>query len=373
MTMATPKRVIVLGATGSIGASCCDILKRHPDRYVPVLFSAHSNGEKLAELSASFGSVPSILVSRDGEETLHHRIADTDADIVVNGIAGSPGLRFSRTSLESGKDLALANKETIVMAGPLIRDIARKNGKRILPVDSEHAAVFSLIEAHGKNAVSEVILTASGGPFRTWERERIYNATVEQALNHPTWSMGSKITIDSASMANKGLELIEAVRLFDLDPDTVSVVIHPQSLVHSMIRLTDGVLYAQISKPDMRHPIHAALEWPETLSNHLEPFSFSEPGILEFYPPRTDAFPLLDLARQAVRSGGYSTIAYNAANECAVAAFLARTIPFGALAEVTAKVLEQDWSGNPVSIDDVIDTDTRVRRVADSILKGWHT
>lgn len=369
--MSSPKRVIVLGATGSIGTSCCDILKGHPDRYVPVLLSAYSNERKLAELSASFNNVPSLLISRDGEEALHRMITDTDADIVVNGIAGSPGLRFSRTALESGKDLALANKETIVMAGPLIRDIARKKDRKILPVDSEHAAVFSLLEAHGTTAVSEVILTASGGPFRTWDRERIYNATVEQALNHPTWSMGSKITIDSASMANKGLELIEAVRLFDLEPDTVSVVIHPQSLVHSMIRMTDGVLYAQISKPDMRHPIHAALEWPETLPNHLEPFSFSEPRTLEFYPPRADAFPLLDLARRAVQSGGSYTIAYNAANECAVAAFLSRRIPFGALAEITAEVLARDWSGNPGSIDDVIEADTRVRQAADSILKGW--
>ncbi len=371
--MPTPKRVIVLGATGSIGASCCNILEQHPDRFVPVLLSAHSNRQKLAELSASFGAVPAVLVSRDGEEMLHHQIAETDADIVVNGIAGSPGLRFSRTALESGKDLALANKETIVMAGPLIRDIARKNGKAILPVDSEHAAVFSLLEAYGNNVLSEVILTASGGPFRTWNREDIYNATVEQALRHPTWSMGSKITIDSASMANKGLELIEAVRLFDLDPNSVSVVIHPQSLIHSMIRTTDGVLYAQISKPDMRHPIHAALEWPETLPNQLEPLLFTESQTMEFYPPRNDVFPLLELARQAVKSGGGSTIAYNASNECAVAAFLSRRIPFGALAEITAEVLEQDWSGNPASIDDVIETDIRVRAVADSILKGWHS
>lgn len=370
--MNTPKRIIVLGATGSIGTSCCDILANNPDRYVPVLLSAHSNAAALETLASSFGGVPSVLVSRDGEDTLHRMIAETDADIVVNGIAGSPGLRFSQTALETGKNLALANKETIVMAGYIIRDMARANGVQILPVDSEHSAIFSLIEAHGRNAIHKIILTASGGPFRTWDRDAIHGATVEQALRHPTWSMGAKITIDSASMANKGLEIIEAVRLFDLAPEQVSVVIHPQSLIHSLVQTLDGMLFAQISPPDMRHPIIAALDWPETRPNHLRPLDLSNPVTIELYPPRTDAFPMLALAEDSVVAGGSYTIAYNAANECAVAAFLARHIPFGAIADSTREVLEADWSGNATTIDDVIDTDTRVRETAAAILKGWH-
>lgn len=364
---------MVLGATGSIGTSCCDILAKNPDRFIPVLLSAQSSEKALNDLASSFGNIPSVLVSRDGEDTLHRMISDIDADIVVNGIAGSPGLRFSQTVLEAGKDLALANKETIVMAGPIIKDIARAHGTRILPVDSEHSAVFALLEAFGSAKIRKILLTASGGPFRTWESGAIYNATPEQALRHPTWSMGAKITIDSASMANKGLEIIEAVRLFDLTPDQVDVVIHPQSLVHSLIQTIDGMLYAQISDPDMRHPILAALDWPDVHENHLEPFDLSNNITFEFSSPRYDAFPMLSLARESVASGGSYTIAYNAANECAVSAFLEHTIPFGAIAEVTGEVLEKDWSGNPGSINDVIEADTRVRSVTASLLKGWHT
>lgn len=362
---------MILGATGSIGTSCCDILAKNPDRFIPVLLSAHSNETALNKIASSFGDIPAVLVSRDGDDRLHRMICDIDADIVVNGIAGSPGLRFSQTALESGKDLALANKETIVMAGPIIRDIARTHGTRILPVDSEHSAIFALLEAFGADSVRKVILTASGGPFRTWDTEKIYNATAEQALRHPTWSMGAKITIDSASMANKGLEIIEAVRLFDLSPDQVDVVIHPQSLVHSLIQTVDGMLYAQISDPDMRHPILEALDWPEVHENHLEPFDLSNNITFEFHPPRYDDFPMLSLARESVASGGSYTIAYNAANECAVSAFLNHAIPFGAIAEITGEVLKQDWSGNPVSIDDVIETDTRVRSSTALLLKGW--
>lgn len=371
--MITTKKVIVLGATGSIGTSCCDILRNNPDRFVPVLLSANSNADSLDALSAEFSNVPAVLISRDGTEALHRMIRETDADIVVNGIAGSSGLRFSQTALESGKDLALANKETIVMAGPLIRETARENGTSILPVDSEHSAVFSLIEAHGKENIAEVILTASGGPFRTWEHDAIYNATREQALNHPTWSMGSKITIDSASLANKGLEVIEAVRLFDIDPAKVSVVVHPQSLIHSMIRTANGELYAQMSQPDMRYPILAALDWPQNRHNHITPFSFSEPKTLEFYPPRMEDFPLLPLAWKAAAAGGAYTIAYNAANECAVAAFLDGNIPFGAIAETTVEVLQHDWSGEPDSIDAVIEADGQVRTVCEKVLQGRHT
>lgn len=363
------KRVLVLGATGSIGTSCLDIIRRNPDLFDVAGLSANARQSELDALSEEFGNAPTVLTHRDGEAALLDFIRDADADIAVNGIAGASGLKPSIAALESGKDLALANKETIVMAGPLIRALARQTGRSILPVDSEHSAVFNLIHAHGKESIAEILLTASGGPFRTWDAAKLARATPEDALKHPTWSMGAKITIDSASMANKGLEVIEAVRLFDMPPDRVKVVVHPQSLVHSLVRTTDGVLYAQISHPDMRHPILSALTWPEYRENHLKPFDFSEARALQFEPPRYQDFPLLGLAYRAVGLGGAYTIAFNAANEVAVSAFLAKRLSFTGLAELTARVLESDWSREPASFDEVFDADRKARETAGSILE----
>jgi len=357
------KRVIVLGATGSIGASGLDIIRNDPGRFEVVGLSAHRNREALASLAREFG-VSEPILSSEGEAPLLEMVKRTEADVVLNGIAGSSGLRPSIAALESGKDLALANKETIVMAGPLIRDLAKRAQARILPVDSEHSAVFALIEAHGSDAVAEVVLTASGGPFRSWDRERLARVRAADALRHPTWSMGPKITVDSASLANKGLEVIEACRLFDLPPDRVKVVVHPQSLVHSLIRTKDGVLWAQISLPDMRHPILSALAWPEVVPNQLEPLALDRLLDMRFEPPRYDDFPLLPLARRAAGMGGAYTIAYNASNEEAVAAFLEDRIGFLELAEVTARVLERDWSGEPADFDAVFAADAAARKAA---------
>lgn len=363
------KRVLVLGATGSIGTSCLDIIRHNPDCFEIAGLSANDKKNELAALSAEFGNVPTVLSRIDGEAALLEFIRNTDADIAVNGIAGASGLNPSIAALESEKDLALANKETIVMAGPLIRELARNNGRSILPVDSEHSAVFNLIHAHGKESIAEILLTASGGPFRTWDAERLAHATPADALKHPTWSMGAKITIDSASMANKGLEVIEAVRLFDMPSDRVKVVVHPQSLVHSLVRTKDGVLYAQISHPDMRHPILSALTWPECCENHLEPFDFSAERSLQFEPPRYADFPLLGLAYRAAGLGGAYTIAFNAANEVAVAAFLSGKLSFPGLAELTARVLENDWAREPDSFDEVFAADRKARDVAGSVLE----
>ena len=243
-----------MGATGSIGTNCIDIIRKNPELFEIAGLSAYRDKVTLEKLSAEFKIQNCILSSETGEAKLLEMIRTTDADIAVNGISGASGLMPSKAALESGKDLALANKETIVMAGNLVRSLATLNHKQILPVDSEHSAVFNLIEAYGRESVSEIILTASGGPFRTWNKDRLASVTPSDALKHPTWSMGSKITIDSASLANKGLEVIEACRLFDILPDYVKVVVHPQSLIHSFIRTKDGVLYAQISHPDMRPP-----------------------------------------------------------------------------------------------------------------------
>lgn len=366
------KKIIVLGATGSIGNSCIDLVRHNPDLFEIAGLTAHRDKNGLDALANEFRVTKSVLSGIEGENALLSMIRETEADMVLNGIAGASGLLPSIAALESGKDLALANKETIVMAGLLIRKLAIDNKRQILPVDSEHSAVFNLVNVYGKESVSEIILTASGGPFRTWDKSRLAKATPKDALNHPTWSMGNKITVDSASLANKGLEVIEACRLFDLKANQVKVVVHPQSLVHSFIRTKDGVLYAQISKPDMRHPIFSALNWPEYLPNYLEPLTFEELCTMQFEGPRYSDFPLLGIAYRAAELEGSYTIAYNAANEIAVACFLEGKLSFPGLAEVTEKVMEQDWSHEPSTFDEVFAADRDARNYAVSIITGMN-
>lgn len=368
--MTAQKKIIVLGATGSIGNSTMDVVRQDPGRFKIVGLSANRSRDRLLALAEEFSISRPILAGITGQQDLLSMIRETDADIVVNGISGSSGLEPSRAALESGKDLALANKETIVMAGHLVRALARQNNRNIIPVDSEHSAVFSLINAFGQDAVNEIILTASGGPFRTWDHERIMKATPADALQHPTWSMGSKITIDSASLANKGLEVIEAVRLFDVDVQSVKVVVHPQSLVHSFVRTKDGILYAQVSDPDMRHPILNALMWPENNPNYLKPMNFDTSLAMQFEPPRYNDFPMLSLAYRCAGLSGRYTIAYNAANEIAVSAFLDGTILFGDISRLVALVIDRDWSGEPSTFDEVLEADTLARNHAREILKA---
>jgi 1-deoxy-D-xylulose-5-phosphate reductoisomerase len=363
------KRVIVLGSTGSIGKSAIDIVRTNPDRFTVAGLSAHSDADGLAALTSAYPNAKAVLSGRDGTDALLSMIRTTEADIVVNGIAGASGLMPSIAAIVSGKDLALANKETIVMAGPLIKRLAAKHNVRILPVDSEHSAVFSLIERLGKDSISEIILTASGGPFRSWDAEQLKTVTPADALKHPTWSMGAKITIDSASMANKGLEVIEACRLFDVPPDRVKVVVHPQSLVHSLVRTKDGVLYAQISPPDMRHPILTALSWPEYVANDLETLDFERICSMQFEPPRYADFPMLGLAYRAAGLGEMYPVAFNAANEVAVAAFLSEKLSFPAIAAITAQTLNQDWTGDVQDVASILDADARARALAHAALK----
>lgn len=366
----TVKKVIVLGATGSIGSSTLEIVRNNPHLFEIVAFSAHSDQKKFNTISAEFPKAKSILSGKTGQKALLEMIRETEADIVVNGIAGSSGLLPSKEALESGKDLALANKETIVMAGSLIRKLAKNKNKALLPVDSEHSAVFNMIETFGYNSVSEIILTASGGPFRTWSTEKIQAATAKDALQHPTWSMGSKITIDSASMANKGLEVIEACSLFDMSPEKVKVVVHPQSLVHSLIRTRDGALYAQISHPDMKHPIFSALTWPQFKESGLKPFEFDSFCTMTFEPPRWEDFPLLGLAYRCATLSKSYTIAYNASNEETVAAFLSNKIGFADLVRITAKVLESDWGYEPKTFEEILEVDSVSRNIAKQIIQG---
>ena len=370
------KRILVLGATGSIGTSGLDVIENNPSRFKLAGLSAHKNLEKLKQIATKFNCDNFCLTGLDsgnfihGEEGLIKLIETSDCDIVLNGIAGAAGLRPSITALNCGKDLALANKETIVMAGYLVKALAKKNNCRILPVDSEHSAIFNLIEKYGKEYVDSIVLTASGGAFRDTPKEQLANVTVKDALKHPTWNMGPKITIDSASLANKGLEVIEAVRLFDVDADHVDVVIHPQSLIHSLIRTKDGVLYAQISKPDMRHPILSAFTWPEYVPNHLEVFDIAQCAEMTFKKPRYDDFRMLPLAREAAKKSGCYTIAYNAANVEAVSAFIIEKIKFTDIPIVTEQVLQADWTKEPSDFDEVFAADKLARQKASDFISG---
>ncbi len=360
------KRVLVLGCTGSIGTNTLDIIRNTPDEFRLSGIQAHTSADALEKYAAEFGC-PALLTSSEDAVSLQDFIGITRPDIVVNGIAGAAGLRPSVTVLENGIPLALANKETIVMAGPLVMRLAAKTGAKILPVDSEHSAVFCLSEKIGPASISEIIITASGGPFRTFTKEQLESVTVEQALEHPTWKMGRKITVDSATLANKGLEVIEAANLFGLPAEKIEVAVHPQSLVHSLVRTNDGMLYAQISDPDMRHPIINALRWPENRKTYMKPFDLMD-TTMSFHRPRTDDFPMLRLAFGAVRNGGKYPAAFNAANEAAVQAFLDRRIKFTAIAETVESVLSSDWTGAASDFDEVAEADRTARKMAEELL-----
>ena len=355
------KRVLVLGATGSIGTNSLNIIKYMPEDFSLCGVQAHSSKDKLLEIADSF-KCPYLLTSEDNSEQAFQKLINkTKPDIVVNGISGAAGLLPSKVVLENGIDLALANKETIVMAGDLIKELAYDKGAKIIPVDSEHSAIFCLTEKIGKQNISKIIITASGGPFRTLTKSELEQVTVEQALNHPTWQMGKKITIDSATLANKGLEVIEAAKLFDVPADKIEVVVHPQSLIHSLVRTNDGMLYAQISEPDMKHPILNALTWPENKQNYLEPFDLFD-KTMTFFKPRMQDFPILSYAFECVKFGKAYPIAFNAANEVAVNAFLEGKISFQAISRIVRSVLDKNWNYKIKSFDDVFATDDEARK-----------
>jgi len=371
------KKTAVLGATGSIGKSALDVIAHNKSDFTPVLLSAHSNRNGLEEAGRPWPDAQKILSGQSGgQEKLLASIAGCGADITVNGISGAAGLEPSMAAIEAGSDLALANKETIVMAGPLVIKRAKEKNVNIIPVDSEHSAIFHLLEAHCKDGIEnldEIILTASGGPFRNYSVEEMEKAGPKAALAHPTWNMGAKITIDSASMANKGLEVIEASRLFNLPTEKIKVVIHPQSIVHSMIKLKDGELYAQLSRPDMRLPILKALYWPKIPMEGNGNWGFDRLDFnaltLEFYQPDPLKFPMLPLAYEAMKKGGLYPCAYNGANEAAAAAFLAGRIGFLDIARITGYVLDRDWSAEPADIASVMEADRRARLLAGKEIK----
>lgn len=366
------KRVIVLGAGGSIGKNSLEIIRRFPDRFVLAGFSVHSNSDFAKTLLAEFTDAQFVSTKKKNSDLKHEIDAEavrqllekSKADIVINGIAGSAGLKASVEVIKSGLDLALANKETIVEAGELIFQDAEKSGSTIIPVDSEHAAIFQLINAHKKENIEKIIITASGGPFLNTPREKLSTIKLEDALKHPTWKMGGKISIDSASLANKALEVIEAVKLFSFPPERIEVTVHPQSIIHSMVQCKNGEIYAQASPPDMKNPILNALSFPKMSETFLKPLDFSQIINLEFMPPRTDDFPMLTLGFEAAKKGGAYPIAFNVANEEAVDAFIKGKIGFTDLADIVQEVLNSDWTMKPSSYEEVYDYENRARAIA---------
>ncbi len=354
------KKILVLGCTGSIGTSTLEIIREFSNLFTVCGLTAHTNNETLQVLAKEF-NCPTFLTSQDAN--LANFIANSGADIAVNGISGAAGLMPSVYCLENSIDLALANKETVVMAWHIVTKLAKDNNCKILPVDSEHSAVFSLTEHYGKRNTAKVILTASGGPFKNSTLEELEHVTPEQALKHPTWNMGKKISIDSATLANKGLEVIEACRLFDIKPENVEVTIHPQSLVHSFIATNDGDLYAQVSHPDMKRPILSALTYPTMIANSMQKFDFLQSTTMSFSPPNRDLFPLLDLAYEAQKRGKAYTIVYNAANEVAVELFLDKKISFLCIPKLVSVVLHKDWNQNIETIEDVLKIDDYARKM----------
>ena len=377
------RKIAILGSTGSIGTQALQVAALHRDRYDVCALMAHSSSEKLFEQVRAFrprmaglvvkpDHIPEDLKSVEwifGEDALTRMARDTDADDVLVSVVGIAGLGAVMTALESGKRVLLANKEPLVAGGSLVTEAARRAGKPLLPVDSEHSAIFQCLQGAGGNTPTRLILTASGGPFRTWKSEDIAVATREQALRHPNWSMGQKITIDSASMMNKALEVIEARWLFDMEPEKIDVLIHPQSVIHSMVEFADGAVIAQLGTPDMRVPILYAMSWPERLPTGSARLDFARLSSLTFEAPDPVRFPPLRMAYEVLARGGTAPAILNGANEIAVAAFLRGQIRFGGIARLVEETLERADMVSTPTLDDVFDADRQARRIALSLLE----
>ena len=359
------RRVVILGATGSIGQSALKVARDIPDRMEIVGLSAHKNAAALAEAAREFPDARCVLSDGDGGiDRLIELATLPEADLVLVAIVGTAGLRPTLAAIEAGKDIAVASKEILVMAGEIVMASAVRHNVRLLPVDSEHNAIFQCVEGRNATELRRLILTCSGGPFREMPREGFSSVTPEMALKHPTWNMGRKITIDSATLFNKALEMIEARWLFNVRMDQVDVIIHPQSIVHSMVEFVDGSLLAQLSHSDMCFPIQYAVTWPERVPNSLKPLDFSRIGNLEFHAPRCADFPALDLAMRAGTAGGLLPAVLNAANEVAVEAFLAHKIPFPKIWETVASVMDSCPSVVGPDMSQILEADLFARTQA---------
>ena len=388
---AAPLRLSVLGATGSIGASTLDLVARHPERFEVVALTAQCNAQRLAELAIlhrarlavigepeHYGALKALLAGTGirvaaGPEAIEAAALEP-ADCVMAAIVGAAGLRPTFAAARQGARVALANKECLVSAGDIFLNHVRASGAELLPVDSEHSAAFQAIGATAARSIEKIVLTASGGPFRTYDKARLARVTPDEALCHPNWSMGAKVTIDSATLMNKGLELIEAFHLFPVEAHQLEAVVHPQSVVHCLVMLEDGSVMAQLSEPDMRTPIALALAWPERLATPVSRLDLVALKSLSFEAPDLDRFPALGIAIQALHRGGAAPAVLNAANEVAVTAFLDRRIAFPDIAGTVAACLEKAEGRGLLkdvdSLDDVLAVDNEARSMARTMLPG---
>ncbi len=378
--------IALLGSTGSIGRSALRVMARHPDRFKPVVLSAYDGAAELAEQAARFAPRLAVLADaaatppssaaagatewRCGADALLDAVAREDIDVVLNAVVGAAGLEASLAALRAGKRLALANKESLVAGGELVLNALREGGGSLIPVDSEHAAIWQCLGGRDTAAVRRVMLTASGGPFRDRPREALAAVTPRDALRHPTWSMGAKITVDSATLANKALEVIEAHFLFGLPYDRIDVVIHPQSVVHSMVEFRDGSVLAQLGPPSMELPILQALSYPERMEDGGVAFDPVAAGPLAFEALDAERFPAFRLGLAAGRAGGTAPAAFNAANEEAVAAFLDGRLEFLGIADVIARVMERHVPSGAADLESVLAADREARAEARTIMGG---
>ena len=378
------RTLAILGATGSIGRQALDIARRVPDQFRVTLLTAHSRAEALFEIVREFRPAVAALTAEPdtlpedvrfcqwyfGEDAVRQAVLAAKADDVLSAVVGVAGLPAAMAALDVSGRLLLANKESLVTGGALVMGKAAALHKPIVPVDSEHSAIFQCLQAQGGNPVSRLMLTASGGPFRTWEKGDIERATRAQALGHPTWKMGAKITVDCAGMMNKGFEVIEAHHLFSMPMEKIDVIVHPQSVIHSMIEFEDGAVLAQLGAPDMRVPIGYAMGYPARIPFGGERLDFARIASLTFEAPDMERFPCLRMAIDAQKAGGVMPVALNGANEEAVAAFLDERIPFGGIARTVETVLARTENASVREIGDVYEADRRARFMARDVLRA---
>jgi len=383
----SPRKIILLGSTGSIGRATLDVIKKHPGQFDIVALAAYSNVELLAEQCLQFHPQYACLVNMEradrlrdlleqqhielvfGDEELVKLASLNNIDIVVNAVVGAAGLLASLATVKNGTTLALANKESLVSGGPLFPEIVKKTGARILPIDSEHSALWQALTAGKANEIKRLIITASGGPFRKYSAERLAEVTPEQALQHPTWNMGPKITIDSATLANKGLEVIEASALFSIPVEQISVVVHPQSIIHSMVEFIDSSVIAQLAGPDMRLPITYALFWPDRVVSDFGQLDFEKLNQLTFEQPDMERFPALRVAFEVARVGGTAPAIFNAANETAVTAFLHNNVKFTEIAEIITDTVNTIEVVSRPELEDIINADRQARELAEKTIE----
>lgn len=376
------RKIAVLGSTGSIGTQALDVISRYPDRFEAYALVANNQVDRLLEQVRRFKPEVVVIANESkyaalkealsdlpvkvwaGAEAIEQVVQNTEIDIVLTAMVGFSGLKPTISALKARKTIALANKETLVIAGELITRLALENRAAILPVDSEHSAIFQCLNGEGSNEIEKILLTASGGPFRNFSMSQLQQVTREQALHHPNWNMGAKVTIDSSTLMNKGLEMIEARWLFDVNPSQIEIIVHPQSIIHSMVQFKDRSIMAQLSLPDMRMPIQYAFSYPERISSDVKPVNFFELSTLTFEKPDTKRFRNLGLAYESIEKGGNMPCIMNAANEIAVELFLQEKIGFLQMSELIEQTLTKTVFIQNPSLEDYIQTDTEAREIA---------